>query len=88
MREINRKFSLCAKSILHYIQAPLTSTLQAMGKAGTAMTGTIIGVISRTILLFICSMMKIGLWGLVIATSINIILVTLYQAKHVKKALN
>lgn len=73
--------------ILHYIQAPLTSALQAMGKAGTAMTGTIIGVISRTVLLFVCSMMKIGLWGLVIATSINILLVTLHQAKHVKKIL-
>lgn len=74
--------------LFHYIQAPLTSALQAMGKAGTAMNGTILGVVTRTILLFGCSMMKIGLWGLVIATSANIVFVTLHQAKHVKRFLN
>lgn len=74
--------------IFHYIQAPLTSALQAMGEAKAAMNGTILGVISRTILLFCCSLFKIGLWGLVIATSANILLVTLHQGKHVKKILS
>lgn len=72
--------------LLYYIQTPLTSTLQAIGKAKEAMNGTLIGMIFRTGLLFICSFFKIGMWGLVIATSMNIIIVTFHQLKHVKKA--
>lgn len=73
--------------ILHYIQSPLTSSLQAMGKAKLAMFGTLISMFLRTTLLFICSSLKIGLWGLVIATSVNIIFVTLFDLKHVRKTL-
>lgn len=72
--------------LLHYIQSPLTSSLQAMGKAKEAMNGTILGVIIRTVTLFIGCSLKIGMWGLVLATSLNIILVTYHQAKHVNKA--
>ena len=71
--------------LLQYIQSPLASSLQAMGKAKEAMHSTLIGIIIRTSLLFILSSLKIGMWGLVIATSINIIFVTLYQFKKVKK---
>lgn len=74
--------------LLHYIQAPLSSTLQAMGKAKDALKGTLIGIILRTSTLFIFSSLKIGMWGLVIATSINIIYVTLYDASRIKKYLN
>ena len=35
--------------LLHYIQSPLTSSLQAMGKAKSAMNGTFVGMILRTI---------------------------------------
>lgn len=73
--------------LLHYIQAPLVSSLQAIGKAKEAMKGTLFGMIGRTVLLFICCNFKIGLWGLVIATGFNIIFVTFYQAKHLKRAL-
>ena len=72
--------------LLHYIQSPLTSSLQAMGKAKEAMNGTILGVVVRTITLWIGCSLKIGMWGLVIATACNITLVTLHQAKCVKKA--
>ena len=74
--------------LLHYIQSPLSSTLQAMGKAKDAMKGTLIGIILRTSALFIFSIAHIGMWGLVIATSINIIYVTLYDASRIKKYLN
>ena len=63
--------------LLHYIQSPLSSALQAMGKAKDAMKGTLIGILLRISTLFIFSSLKIGMWGLVIATSINIIFVTL-----------
>ena len=73
--------------LLHYIQAPLTSSLQAMGLARCAMRGTLIGMILRTITLFLLSFLKIGLWGLVISTSINIIYVTVHHIIAVKKTL-
>ena len=73
--------------LLYYIQAPLTATLQAMGKAKEAMNGTLGGMVLRLIFLLTFSSFKIGLWGLVIATSINILYVTIYQAKYVIKNL-
>lgn len=71
--------------LLQYIQAPLSSCLQAMGKAKEAMNSTLIGIIIRTSLLFILSYLKIGMWGLIIATGINILAVTYYQARKIKK---
>lgn len=74
--------------LFQYIQSPLTSSLQAIGKARDAMYGTLIGMISRTSLLFILSFLKIGIWGLILSTSISIILVTNHQYKKIKKILN
>ena len=71
--------------ILHYIQAPLTIALQAMGKSKIAMKGTLYGSIIRTILLFTTSYLKIGIWGLIIATTSNIVYITLQHLYYVKK---
>lgn len=74
--------------LLQYIQSPLTSSLQAMGFAKQAMNGTIIGMVFRTVLLFSLSLLKIGIWGLIISTSISIILVTYHQYSKIKKILS
>ncbi|HHW69195.1 MAG TPA: oligosaccharide flippase family protein, partial [Tenericutes bacterium] len=74
--------------LIYYIQAPLTATLQAIGKSKCAMKGTLFGMIIRTSLLFVLSYLKIGMWPLIIATSVNIIYITLHHAKYVKKYLN
>lgn len=73
--------------LLHYIQSPISSSLQAMGSAKISMIGTFIGMILRTISLFIFSFLKIGLWSLIIATSINIIFVTIFDYYNVNKIL-
>lgn len=73
--------------LLHYIQSPISSSLQAMNKAKISMTGTLIGMILRTITLFIFSFLHIGLWSLIIATSINIIFVTIFDYYNVKRIL-
>ena len=73
--------------LFHYIQSPLTASLQAMGKAKEGMFGTLGGTIIRIVFLLIFSFMHIGMWGLVIATSSNIIYVTFHQFLEVKKAL-
>lgn len=73
--------------LLYYFQAPLASSLQAMGKAKDSMIGTIIGVSIKIITLIIGCNLKIGLWGLILSTCINIIIVTLYDYSKVKKHL-
>lgn len=74
--------------LLHYIQSPISSSLQAMGHAKDSMKATFFGMLIRTTLLIIGCNLKIGLWGLVIATSANIIFVTIFDAYKIKKALN
>lgn len=73
--------------LLHYIQSPISSTLQAMNSAKISMLGTLIGMVLRTMSLFIFSFLKIGLWSLIIATSVNIVFVTLFDLYNVKKLL-
>jgi len=73
--------------LLHYIQGPLTASLQAMGKAKEAMRGTLGGTVIRIIALLIFTRMYIGLWGLVIATGFSIAYTTVHQALCIKKEL-
>ena len=75
-------------ALFHYIQSPLTASLQAMGKAKEAMNGTIQATIIRTCLLFVLSFCRVGMWALIWATAINIIYVTIHQYICIKKALN
>ena len=73
--------------LLYYIQAPLTSALQAMNKAKVAMSGTLIGSVIRIIFLFLLSYFKIGMWGLIISSLSNIIFITIHHLYYVKKYL-
>lgn len=73
--------------ILHYIQGPLTTSMQGMGMAKEAMKGTLYGTIIKTILLFILSLFNIGLWGLVNANICNILFVTIHHLYYVFKNL-
>ncbi len=70
--------------LIQYIQAPLLSSLDAMGKSKDSMKATTIGVIIRTVFLIILSPLKIGIWSLIISISINVIIVTLYSIKKVR----
>ena len=57
-----------------------------MNQAKISFKGTVYGTIIRTILLFILSF-KLGMWALIISTSINILFVTVYDYINVKKVL-
>ena len=70
--------------LLHYIQSPISSSLQAMGYANDSMKGTLFGMILRCLALIFGCCIHIGMWGLVIATSINIVFVTIYDLMKVK----
>ncbi|MFA5409892.1 MAG: oligosaccharide flippase family protein [Bacilli bacterium] len=72
----------------YYIQTPLTAALQAMNKAKEAMMSTIIGITIKTGLLVLLSILKIGLYGLIVATIVNIFIVTIYNYIKIKRTLN
>lgn len=73
--------------LIFYIQAPLTSALQATGKSKLAMKGSLGGVILRTVLLTVGSYFKIGLWGLIIGMLASVFYVTFHQLYHIQKLL-
>jgi len=71
--------------ILHYIQGPLTSYLQAVDKSKEAMYGTLTGAIIKNILLLILPIF-LGIWGFIIASLTNILYVTIQHIYYVKKS--
>ena len=73
--------------ILQYIQAPLSACLDAMGLTKLGLKATIIGTLIRTIFLLIFSLLKIGMWGLIFSTSLNVIFTTFYNLYQVKTSL-
>ncbi len=73
--------------LFQYIQAPLSFSLDAIGRSVDNMKATILGTIVRSILLLLLSFLKIGIWSLIISTAINILIVTFYNIKQVKKSI-
>ena len=71
--------------VLFYLEAPLMSTLQAIGKSVLTMKITTIGVIIKLVVLSILSLCHIGIYGLVYAEIINIIVVVYLNFYYVKK---
>lgn len=72
--------------LLQYIQTPLASTLQALGRAKEAFTSTLIGTITKLITLVLGCYLW-GIWGLILSISLGIIVVTSQQFYKVMKFL-
>ncbi len=71
--------------VLFYLESPIISTLQAIGKSDYTMKITFWGVIIKTIVMTILSLFKIGIYGLVISEIVNIIFVVGLNYKEIKK---
>lgn len=84
---INYTKILAPICFFQYIQAPLSSILDAINKSKDNMISTLLGTITRTVSLIIFSLLKIGLWGLIIAIISNILITTFYQIKKVRSYL-
>ena len=82
---INYMRFLAPICLLQYLQAPLASCLDAIGKSKDVMISNIIGSITRSCLLVFFSLFKIGIWSLILAISINVLLVTIYDIYKVKQ---
>ncbi len=72
---------------LFYLESPIISTLQALGKSGYTMRVTLIGVVIKNIVLAITSLFRIGIYSLVIAEMVNIIIVVGANILKIKKLL-
>ena len=70
--------------LMHYIQGPLTSYMQAANLSKEAMLGTLKGAIIKNIALIILSI-KYGIVGLIISSIINIFYVTIHHIYHIKR---
>lgn len=75
-------------TILFYIEYPLINALQALGKSKSAMKCTIISSIVRLISIATLSLLKIGMYSLILSIIINLLLSTYLYAKEIKKVLS
>ena len=75
-------------TILFYIEYPLTNALQALGKSTEAMKCTIISSIVRLISIIIFSLLRIGMYSLVISIIINLITSTYLNYREIRKTLS
>ena len=73
--------------IILYLQYPIESTLQAFNKSKNIMINNLIGTITKLLSIILFSYFKIGLYNLVIAIIINIIITTILDIKTLKKEL-
>lgn len=73
--------------LLYYIETPLGMFLQAINKSNNVLIDNIIGIIIKITLMFLLSYLNIGLYGLLIASCINILIVSINHFIHIKKAL-
>ena len=74
--------------VLFYLEGPLQSTLQAIGKAKTCMYITIIAIIVKLSTMTILSFLKIGMYSLVISEIIDIFIVVFLSYKEIKKVIS
>ena len=73
--------------ILYYLEAPLSSILQALNYSKYTFKTTSVGVIIKLSLMFALSFLRIGLYSLVIAEAINIIYVVVRNYTKIKKVI-
>ena len=73
--------------ILYYLEAPLSSILQALNYSKYTFKTTSIGVLIKLIIMFILCLFKIGMYSLLIAECINIIFVVYKNYYKLKKVL-
>lgn len=68
--------------LLYYIELPLSAVMQATNKSKKVMLDNLIGIVIKTILLYLTSLFHIGMYSFIIACSINILIVTILHMIH------
>lgn len=73
--------------VLFYLEGPLQSVLQAIGKAKTTMFITMVAVIIKLVIMSILSLCHIGMYSLVIAEIIDIFIIVILCVRAIRKEL-
>ncbi len=81
-------FILAPFFVLFYLEAPLSSSLQAMDLAGDTMKISLWGIFLKLGSMCLLSFLKIGLYSLVFSEIINIIFVVFFNWKAVQKEIH
>ena len=71
--------------LLYYIEMPLSAFMQATGFAKKAMYDNLIGIIFKILIIFIFGYLNIGLYNLIFAILIDILIVTFLHIKNTIK---
>lgn len=74
--------------LLYYVQAPLAAAMQSMNLSKEMMFDNLRGIIIKTIALILFSFLHIGMYPLLIATTLSVLITTGRHLKHLKKILN
>ena len=72
---------------LFYIQYPLSNSLQALGKTKTTVKISIYSSLIRIISIIILSLLKFGMYSLILSLIINLIITTYLYYKKIKETL-
>lgn len=75
-------------TLLYFINGPVISSLQALNKSKSNLIITLISSSIKLILLYSLSLLRIGLYPLIIAIIFNLVFSTILNIKSLKKALN
>jgi len=81
-------FTLAPFFVLFYLEAPLTSALQAIDEAHQTMKISFYGILLKLTLMSILSLCHIGIYSLVISEIVNIIFVVYANFKIIKRKLS
>lgn len=73
--------------IFYYLEAPLLSSLQALGYASETLKISLINCLIRTIILSILTNLSIGMYSLLIAVGLNILFTVIYSSFKISKIL-
>lgn len=73
--------------LLLYLQYPFESILQGINRSKDIMKNNIIGISMKLLTIFILSFLNIGLYNLIIAIIINIVITTILHLKKIKEVL-
>ena len=73
--------------VLFYLEGPLTSTLQAIGKSSSTFKITTIGIIVKLSIMSLLAFLKLGIYSLILAEILNIFVVVILSATKVRKEL-
>ena len=74
--------------LLYYLEMPLSAFMQATGFAKKVMYNNLIGISVKIVIIFTFGYLKIGLYNLILAILIDIIIVTFMHLINTKKILN